>query len=241
MLYLSLTSIIYGISGLLLVITSVALYFSYAKTRIFLLKHLSIMFGFFASFLFALSLPVFFAPERLDFIGIGFIVGTLFIYGILFTAIRIGRNVDIHLFRQLTAVSTLVVAATGIGSLAILTTDFRLPEIGEWGVILWNLSPIASTFLSISCIYTGSMWTYIFFKAGKIVWMKDKLASIKFFIFANNGITCGISALLVFSATVEWVSLVGLGLMGFACLITMVIFLLPSKASASVKTFKIKL
>ena len=101
-----LTSTIYGISGVLLLIATAALYRSYVKSRILLLKQLTWMFCYFALFLLSFSLPAYFYPDNPTVIGYGFIVGIVFVCGILFWVIRIGRDVDIHLFRRLASVST---------------------------------------------------------------------------------------------------------------------------------------
>lgn len=226
-----LTSTMYGLSGILLLIATAALFRSYLQSHILQLKHLSGLFFCFALFLLALSAPAYLAPTNSTVIAYGFIVGVVFVYGILFFAIRVGRDVDIHLFRKLAHFSNIGVGLTGILTLFFLFYDFQLPILTEKGIILWNISPSAAIPLCLASLYAGSMWSYIFFKAGRIVWRSDRIASIKFFIFANNGITSGVAGTLVFVATTPWVSLVGLGLMAFACLITMIIFVLPSHAS----------
>ncbi len=225
-IFLPLTPTIFSASGIFLILAAGALYYSFEKTGILALRQLAIMFVFFSLYLFSWSLPAIFFPTNLAYIGIGYVWGVVFAFGILLAAVKVGSYVDPVVFRKTVTVSVGVISALSISSIVLSTYDFRFPSILPNGLILWNANPVAAWLISLACLYMGFSWTYIFYKAMRVV--PGLSSKIKMGIFCINGVLTSVAATLIYTATNEETNLLGLSIMAFACFITLFIFILPS-------------
>ena len=193
------TPLFYLTGGILSTLLSGLAYRSYHRSKNRVIKHLSLSFAFLALHALSLSLPALIVPNNLPLIAEGFILGMVFLFLLLISAMRLQISMregflKIHAF----VVYTVLV---GIGATVVWLeiSNFHLPIVGEWGTIFWSVDRLAAWLTGLTCLIYGLIWADFFQQIGRGI--SRGIDKFKMHILSLDGVMLGVSALLVFTSS----------------------------------------
>lgn len=221
---LPLTPLLYVTGALLSAIIAGSAFASYHRSRNKTVLYLSLSFLFLSLHSFALSVPALFDASDLVAIGRGYVVGMVFLYLLLLTALRVQTSLRKGFFEKHSFVITAILLGAGAAVVGIGISDFRLPIVTSRGLIFWNQAPLAAWLAGGTSLVYGLVWADFFQQTGRLV--RGLRAKIKMLILSLDGVMMGLAGLLVFTSQNTLETLIGHGLFVAACALSVFIFFL---------------
>ncbi|OGZ03796.1 MAG: hypothetical protein A2648_02470 [Candidatus Lloydbacteria bacterium RIFCSPHIGHO2_01_FULL_41_20] len=219
---------IFYITGALFSLTiAIGTYFSYREAKNKGLWYLALSFLFLSLHSFSLSVPSLIDGKNLILIAWGYILGMIFLYLLLLSALRVQTALHRGFMWKHSFIINTIILGIGVSVIWILVSDFHLPVISPRGTIFWNVNPVAGWLTGITSLIYGLMWADFFQQEKNMV--SQNLSKIKMSILSFDGIMLGIAGLLVFTSNNETETIIGHSLFILACVLTLITLILPSK------------
>lgn len=223
-----LTTWFYLIGGTLCTMASLFMFGSYFKVR--RVANLSLAFIFFWIGLHAIAfaLPTMIDQYDLKLLAFGYMVGV----GMIFLCLLAGIEVQAFMAQRVIPKRTLniasaIITVSAIITLGIMSYDFRLPIINDFGIIFWNINPVAAWILAILSFTYGCVWGYVFYKAALFV--HDALSRVRLLVMSADGFILGSVVILVHTSSNEIQTILGHALFLISSILTLGIYLLPKR------------
>ena len=221
------TPIFYITGAILSGALAIGTYLSYRQSQNQGLWYLFWSFLFLSLHSLSLSAPSLVNSGNLTAIALGFVLGIIFLYLLLLSALRVEISLQRGFMRKHSFIINIILVGIGFFVVWLLISDFRLPIISPQGIIFWNVNPIAGWLTGLTSLIYGLMWADFFQQEKRMV--SQTTSKLKMSVLSFDGIMLGISALLVFTSSNEIETIIGHALFIFACVLTAITLLIPDK------------